>query len=871
MALARGQYPNNGRFGHGRPKPALRFDPLSGISTLADGTPASPLGGRVASSYLWQDTVSVTVQATTNTGSVSSSNASYTTARDAVSSTLSAASYCSVGQTLSAGTYTITQSFIEFDLSTIYGPTGAAGTTTLALTQYDTVTLDFAVPVGGDFSTTDFTVIVYGDTPNGYNWFVPPVDTGDFLGGSNAFPNLSAATAAAPTFSSSSVTAGSTVSVVIPKQYLRTASGASKTRLAIVSANNYSGTTPSGDEYFTFVPTLTFNKFLTNSSTLFATPNLLNTGQVSVTDSFGSYPNILAGSGFKAYSITSTPSIGALASNATGYAAYVEFNTSNFLGTVSSAGLTLSIVSTSVSFDFGIEVYKLDYGTLDVTDWVNPSSLTLVGNINTSELSGQSTITIPLDVSSISFDKQTRLLIYSSLIRTLSGIVVVDAAISVTPVTLAVTIASPIAAGPTVSYLGAATASASGSVTPTATGTGASTLANATASASGAVTVTGTGTSTLADATTSASGAVTVTGTGSSTLANATTSASGSPVVSGTASSTLSDATGAATGSVTATAVGASTLVNTTGSAVGSVTANGTAAPSLANATGSASAVVTAIGTAAPSLANATGAAVGAVTAIGSASPSLGAASASAVGTPTVQASGASTLTNATAAAAGSPTVAGAVTATLGAATSTATGAVTATATGTATLGSALATATGSPIASASGSSTLGNATCIGIQSFPQTITTGIGTIPVTGLAGTSNIGVLTIIGATATYGSRGLITFSGVAGRPQYGAITLTGSHVAPAPGPIDATPSIATFVIEGRSNTPTEGTLAQTASLVMVGAGNPPTITKHLTYWDGTQWRIARFKEWNGSGWAESDRVKSHAGAFTSWEKVY
>ena len=741
--------------------------------------------------------------------------------------------------------------------------------------------------------------------------------------------------AAAPTFSSSSVTAGSTVSVVIPKQYLRTASGASKTRLAIVSANNYSGTTPSGDEYFTFVPTLTFNKFLTNSSTLFATPNLLNTGQVSVTDSFGSYPNILAGSGFKAYSITSTPSIGALASNATGYAAYVEFNTSNFLGTVSSAGLTLSIVSTSVSFDFGIEVYKLDYGTLDVTDWVNPSSLTLVGNINTSELSGQSTITIPLDVSSISFDKQTRLLIYSSLIRTLSGIVVVDAAISVTPVTLAVTIASPIAAGPTVSYLGAATASASGSVTPTATGTGASTLANATASASGAVTVTGTGTSTLAnatasasgspvasgtgastladatasasgspvtvtgtgtstladattsasgavtvtgtgtstlaDATTSASGAVTVTGTGSSTLANATTSASGSPVVSGTASSTLSDATGAATGSVTATAVGASTLVNTTGSAVGSVTANGTAAPSLANATGSASAVVTAIGTAAPSLANATGAAVGAVTAIGSASPSLGAASASAVGTPTVQASGASTLTNATAAAAGSPTVAGAVTATLGAATSTATGAVTATATGTATLGSALATATGSPIASASGSSTLGNATCIGIQSFPQTITTGIGTIPVTGLAGTSNIGVLTIIGATATYGSRGLITFSGVAGRPQHGAITLTGSHIAPAPGPINATPSFATFVIEGRSNTPTEGTLAQTATLVMVGAGTPPTITKHLTYWDGTQWRIARFKEWNGSGWTESDRVKSHAGAFTSWEKVY
>ena len=400
---------------------------------------------------------------------------------------------------------------------------------------------------------------------------------------------------------------------------------------------------------------------------------------------------------------------------------------------------------------------------------------------------------------------------------------------------------------------------------------------------------------------------------GSPTLGDATTSASGVVTVTGTVATALSSATGTATGSVTATAVGASNLVNATGSAVGSVTANGTASPSLANATGSASVVVTAIGTAAPSLANATaviagnstiqisgsstlanataaiagvagnptfgsstlanatGAAVGAVTVIGTASPSLGAASASAAGVSPVQASGASTLTNATAAAVGSPIVAGAVAATLGAATSTASGTATATATEGATLGDAVAAAIGSPIANASGSSTLGNATCIGLQSFSQTKTTGIGTIPLTGLAGISNAGVMTIIGATATYGSRGLITFSGVAGRPQYGAITLTGSHVAPAGGPIDATPSIATFVIEGNSNTPTEGTLAQTATLVMVGAGNPPTITKHLTYWDGTQWRIARFKEWNGSGWAESDRVKSHAGTFTEWEKVY
>jgi hypothetical protein len=45
---------------------------------------------------------------------------------------------------------------------------------------------------------------------------------------------------------------------------------------------------------------------------------------------------------------------------------------------------------------------------------------------------------------------------------------------------------------------------------------------------------------------------------------------------------------------------------------------------------------------------------------------------------------------------------------------------------------------------------------------------------------------------------------------------------------------------------------------------------ITKHLAYWNGTQWRIARFKKWNGTAWVNATNVKVYSAATAQWVKI-
>ena len=635
MALPRGQYPNNGRFGHGRAKPVQRFDPLVTTSTFADGTPAAPLGGKVSSSYLWSDTVSVSLSPTTNGGTAISFDGSdppvsYADVRNGLGSKTTYPTFL-VGQAGSLDTgYEIDQSFIEFDASAFFGPTSTTSGNTS--TQYDTVTLDFTIPALSDNTANDFVVQIWGDSINATNIWSGTFGTSQFVTGTNlAF--LSSITTPVATFNTSTISAGSTVSIAIPKTCLTTSGG--KTRLLITSANNTNNLVPTDFvyEYFAFVPKLTFNKFLTPTSTLFTTLNASNSGYVTANSVAGTVADILNGGAIRQATIGASVQVGVSQTNNQGYAGYVEFNTSNYIGTVSSAALSLSINTDNSVSDFGIEVYKLDYGTLTASDWVNPSSpaLTLVGNVNTSELVDQSSITIPLSISSVSFNTPTRLLLYSSFIKAGVGNPVDNSYVNLTPTTLAITIASPIAGGPASTTLGAATSSASGS--PVLTGTESATLANATASASGSPVLTGTESATLANATASASGSPVVTGGDSSLLSDATGSAIGTPVTTGTSSSTLANATASASGSPVVTGTSSSTLANATASGAGVTASLLSGAPTLSDATSAATGSPVITGTAAAVLSDATGAVSGAPIAAGTVTVTLGAATSSATAT----------------------------------------------------------------------------------------------------------------------------------------------------------------------------------------------------------------------------------------------
>jgi len=578
MALPRGQYPKHGRFGHGRAKPVQRFDPLVTTSTLADGTPAAPLGGKVSSSYLWSDTVSVSLSPTTNGGTVASFDSSdpplsYADVRNGLGSKITYPTFV-VGQAGSLDTgYEIDQSFIEFDTSAFFGPTSTTSGNTS--TQYGTVTLDFTIPAFSDNTANDFVVQIWGDSLNANNIWSGTFGTNQFVTGTNlAF--LSSITTPVATFNTSTISAGSTVSIAIPKTCLNTSGG--KTRLLITSANNTNNLVPADFvyEFFAFVPKLTFNKFLTPTSTLFTTLNASNSGYVTANSVAGTVADILNGGAIRQATIGASVQVGVSQTNNQGYAGYVEFNTSNYIGTVSSAALSLSINTDNSVSDFGIEVYKLDYGTLTASDWVNPSSpaLTLVGNVNTSELVDQSSITIPLSISSVSFNTPTRLLLYSSFIKAGVGNPVDNSYVNLTPTTLAITIASPIAGGPASTTLGAATSSASGS--PVVKGTESATLANATGSAIGAPVMTGTSSSTLTDATASGAGVTASLLSGAPTLSDATSAATGSPVITGTAAAALSDATGAVSGAP----IAAGTVTVTLGAATSSATAMSGFSPS---------------------------------------------------------------------------------------------------------------------------------------------------------------------------------------------------------------------------------------------------------------------------------------------------
>ncbi|NBO30141.1 MAG: hypothetical protein EBV05_00605, partial [Cyanobacteria bacterium WB6_1B_304] len=100
---------------------------------------------------------------------------------------------------------------------------------------------------------------------------------------------------------------------------------------------------------------------------------------------------------------------------------------------------------------------------------------------------------------------------------------------------------------------------------------------------------------------------------------------------------------------------------------------------------------------------------------------------------------------------------------------------------------------------------------------------------------------------------------------------ITLSGSHNAVQPGPVSVTGTLADLVFSGGSNRPSEGFLAVIGEFAFSGVTHLPEITKHLIIWEDNQWKINKFKEWNGYRWAETNRVKAFNPSTASWEKVY
>ena len=185
--------------------------------------------------------------------------------------------------------------------------------------------------------------------------------------------------------------------------------------------------------------------------------------------------------------------------------------------------------------------------------------------------------------------------------------------------------------------LGAATASATGTVA--VNGTLSATLAAATLAGSGQVQVTGALAATLADATLSATGTITnitATGTADITLGAATLSAAGQVQASGTASVTLADATLSAAGTVAISGTLAVTLSDATLSATGTVAnageVSGTLSVTLESATLSAAGAVAIAGAAGITLESATNAASGNVAIAGTGNITLAAATLSATG-----------------------------------------------------------------------------------------------------------------------------------------------------------------------------------------------------------------------------------------------
>lgn len=397
---------------------------------------------------------------------------------------------------------------------------------------------------------------------------------------------------------------------------------------------------------------------------------------------------------------------------------------------------------------------------------------------------------------------------------------------------------------------------------------------------------------------------------GSPTLANATTTAVGSPVATGTGASSLGNASSSVTGSPIVSATGATSLADATASATARLVASGTAAPALANATAVVTGTPIVVGTATSSLGAATSNVVATTTVLSSGSVTLGAAVSNAVGVAGVESFALITLADATASASARALVVSTGTPTLGPATGNATGAPIVTSSGSITLGAATGTAqavviasgsvgvslvaatasaqgtvivsgaeattlspataevVGSPVVRASGSPTLQNATATGLQSFPQTINNAQGTFLFSGYSSYSNIGTFTFVAVTGP--TLGLITITAVSGRTQTGVISLSGNHPTPVAGPITVTQVLGEFTLEARSSRPSEGFLAVTAEFNLTGASRPPEITKHLAVWDG-EWKIARFKEWSGSGWVESPRVKAYGVSGDFWEKVF